>query len=367
MYMEPVRILIENTTMNLGGAESLIMNIYRKIDRSKLQFDFILHCKEKTAFEDEIQALGGRIYRLPAFKVVNILSYRKAFRNFFREHREYKVIHGHAMNTASIYLDEANKAGLHTIAHSHTTSNGKGPSAWIRDFFKRNLYRIAEYRFACSEEAGKWLFRDKASFKVIRNGIISENFIFNAQSRKKIREEFHIDSSATVIGNVGNLLASKNHSFLIDIFSCYLKKNSNSYLLIVGSGSLKEELEEKAARLGIQKNVIITGARRDVNQILNAMDYFVFPSVFEGLPVTLVEAQCNGLKCFISDTISDEVVLTDLVSKKSLDANAQAWADAIPDSPDCERKDMSEAIKKAGFDITETARQLQDFYLNLQK
>ena len=365
--MEPVRILIENTTMNLGGAESLIMNIYRKIDRTQLQFDFILHCKEKSAFEDEIQSLGGKIYRFPSFKIINILSYRRAFRKFFKENREYRVIHGHAMNTASIYLDEANKAGLHTIAHSHTTSNGKGPSAWIRDFFKRNLYKIAEYRFACSEEAGKWLFRDKASFKVIRNGIISEKYVFNNQSRKIIRDEFHINESATVIGNVGNLLASKNQAFLIDIFSHYLKKNSNSYLLIVGSGSLKEALEEKAGKLGIRQNVIITGARRDVNDLLNAMDFFVFPSIFEGLPVTLVEAQCNGLKCIISDNISDEVVLTDLVSKKSLEEGPEAWAENILSIPAYERKDMSDAIKNSGFDITETAKQLQEFYLGLNR
>lgn len=363
--MKPVRILIENTTMNLGGAESLIMNIYRKIDRDRLQFDFILHCKEKSAFEDEILSLGGIVYKFPVFKVFNIISYRRAFRNFFKAHRDYKVIHGHAMNTAAIYLDEANKAGLHTIAHSHNTSNGKGPSAWIRDYFRRNLYKIAEYRLACSEEAGKWLFRNKVSFKVIKNGINTDNYIFNSASRKIIRDEFHISDSTIVLGNVGNLITSKNHSFLLEVFSQFVKKNKDSILLLIGSGPLRKDLEEKAIKLGIRKQVILTGARRDVNELLNAMDYFVFPSLFEGLPVTLVEAQCNGLPCIISDIISDEVIITDLVSKLPLKSGPDAWSEAIYQTPVSERKNMSEAIRSAGYDISETAKELQEFYLNL--
>lgn len=364
--MEPIRILIDSTTMDRGGAETLIMNIYRCIDRLRVQFDFILHCDYKSAYEEEISSLGGRIFKLPKYRLYNGISFRKALRYFFRTHPEYRIIHCHAMNSAPVVLDEANRCGLHTIAHSHATTNGHGPQAWIRDFSRRNLYRIAEYRFACSEEAGKWLYREKASFSIVANGIDTEKYAFNPEERNQQRKSLNIKPETSVIGTVGRLSGEKNHLFLLDIFSVFHTKHPDSILLIVGDGPLFSQLQKKAINLGVEDSVIFTGSRPDVEKKLCAMDVFVLPSLYEAFPVTLVEAQCSGLPCVVSDFITKEVDITNLIKRVSLSGDSHHWTEIIEQNTDYKRKDNSVMIREKGFDIRTTAKRLQDFYLELQ-
>ena len=357
------RILICNTTMDRGGAETFIMNLYRAVDKSKIQFDFILNCNYESAYEKEILALGGKIYKLPVYKLFNHFSFKKKYRNFFKNHPQYNLIYGHNINSAAVYLKTASKEKLHTVSHCHCTTNGKGLNAKIRDFVRRNLYRIAEYRFACSEEAGKWAYREKAPFKVINNGIDCAKFAFNLQARNSIRNFYKIPENAFVLGHVGRLQEEKNHSFLLEVFTAFHKKKPDSYLMLVGSGNLEEQIKNKAKALGIEKQLIMTGVRTDVENCLSAMDAFVFPSLFEGLPLTLVEAQCSGLTCFVSDIITESVNLTNLFKKISLNESAEIWAEKIYASK--ERQGYPQAIKKAGFDIFDIAENLQSFLLKL--
>ena len=365
LRMEPVRVLINNTTMDRGGAETLIMNVYREIDRTKVQFDFLLHCDYKSAYENEITSLGGLIYKLPKYRLFNEVPFRNALKKFFCSHPQYHIIHCHLMNSASIVLDEANKCGLHTIAHSHATTNGSGPQAWIRDFLHRNLYRIAEYRFACSTDAGNWLFRGKAPFTIIRNGVDTSKFIYNPELGMMTRKDLSIEPKTIVLGNVGRLSKEKNHSFLLDIFSVFHEKHPDSVLVIVGTGPLLSRLQTKAKRLNLLENIIFTGSRPDVEKMLCTMDVFVFPSLFEGLPVTLIEAQCSGLPCVISDIITTEIDATELLTRISLSDGVETWVKHIEEALSIKRESHSEDIKNYGYDIKTTARELQDFYLNL--
>ena len=334
----PVRVLIVSTTMDRGGAETLIMNIFRALDRTKVMFDFILHCDHRSSYEDEIESLGGRIFRLPLFRVYNERSYRRAFRDFFKSHPEYRIIHSHINNSASIFLDEANKCGLHTIVHSHCTSNGTGPRAWIRDHYRKNLYRIAEYRLACSTEAGEWLFEGKAPFKVINNGINTSGFAFDAAERNAVRKELGVKEGTAIIGNV-----------------------------LIGEGPLQGALEAKIKALSLEDSVIMPGVRSDMDRVYCAMDVFLLPSLYEGLPVTLVEAQCSGLPCVITDNITDEVVFSDSIVKKALMDSPASWAQSVEKALSGGRYEGSALVRDNGFDIEKTARELQDFYLELSK
>ena len=359
------RILIVNTTMDRGGAETLIMNLYRSLDRNRLQFDFVLHCDYKSAYEDEIQSLGGKIYKLPPYRFFNESSFRKSFAEFFQNHPEYRIIHGHNINSASVYLDVANKFGLKTISHCHCSSNGSGPAAWIRDFKKRHLSEIAQYRFACSNEAGIWAYGKGSSFKVIKNGIITQRFLWDETKRKETRKALGIDENAIVLGNVGRLQKEKNQAFAIKVFKAFQSKCPNSKLVITGTGPLEKELKSLSQSMGLENSVIFTGVRSDVDSILCAMDVFLFPSIFEGLPLTLIEAQCTGLPCVVSDIITDEVDIANLIRKVPLSSSAEDWADIIEESLKIPRKAKDETVKESGFDIAQTASEMEQFYEGL--
>ena len=359
------RILIVNTTMDRGGAETLIMNLYRSLDRNRFQFDFVLHCNYKSAYEDEILSLGGRIYRLPSYKFFNEHSFRKAFAGFFKCHPEYRIIHGHNINSTPIYLDVANSFGLETISHCHCSSNGSGPGAWIRDFKRRNLSKIAKYRFACSNEAGIWAYGKNTPFKVIKNGIITQRFIWDEIKRAETRASFGIGKDTVVLGNVGRLQKEKNQACAIRVFQKYHAKNPDSKLVIVGTGPLEKELKSLSRSFGLDDSVIFTGVRSDVGELLCAMDVFLFPSIFEGLPLTLVEAQCTGLPCVVSDIITDEVDVAGLTRKVPLSSSAEEWIQAIEAGIAIPREGKAETIKASGFDIAQTAAEMELFYEGL--
>ncbi|MCR5761474.1 MAG: glycosyltransferase [Sphaerochaetaceae bacterium] len=365
---DPVRILMVSFNMDRCGAETFVMNFYRAIDRTKVQFDFLLHCSYKSDYEDEIESMGGRIYKIQPYKIYNKKAYDRELDEFFNKHPEYKIIHGHLYNRIE-YLAVAKKHGLITISHSHSTSNGKGPKAWLLTYLHRHINSVTDYRFACSEESGKWLYKEK-DYKVVRNAIDTNLFKYSTYERNKIRKEFNINKNTVVFGHVGRFLPVKQHSILLKIFSEYHKGNPDSKLLLVGDGPLFKETGKKTEALNINDSVIFAGSRPDVNSLLCAMDLFVFPSEHEGLPVTLVEAQSTGLPCVVPSHITEEVHVTDLMRKVE-GFDPKEWAEecqkALNDFSSYKREEALEAVKASGFDIQETAQELQNFYLEINK
>lgn len=368
--MEPIRVLQISYDMNLGGAETLIMNIYRNIDRTKVQFDFLLHCPDESAYDKEILSLGGRIHRLPRYMGYNKTCYDRDLRRFLSEHREYTIIHDHLMDSAAETLRVANKMGRITVAHSHASGMPFSAGELVRRWFRKDLWKTADYRFACSEDAGKWLYRGKAGFEILNNGIDTNAFRFRSETRTTVRKEFGIGESTMLIGTVGRLEPQKNQMRLLDIFSSILERNRDSRLILVGSGSLETEIKTRINNLGLSEKVILTGPRKDVNDLLSGFDVFALTSFSEGLGIVLVEAQASGLPCVFTDTIPSEVDLVpQLVRRVSLTDGNGLWVDRILERPDPEifREDCWKKVAAGGYDIRESARKLQDFYLNATK
>lgn len=358
----PLRILHVLAGMNRGGAESFVMNVYRNIDRKKVQFDFILFRKEECDFNQEIRDLRGEIYWIPRYNGKNHFIFKRAWNKFFKEHSDYKIIHGHVRSTASIYLKIANKNGLTTIAHSHNTSSGKGLDAIVKNVLQYPIKTIADHCFACSKSAGLWLFGENTNFHVLNNAIDTTKFIFNDNIRDGKREELGIKSKF-VIGHIGRFHIQKNHTFLIDVFKELHDKNEDAVLLLVGDGELRSSIEKKIKVLKLVDNVILTGVRSDIPELLQAMDVFVFPSLFEGLGIVVVEAQAAGLPCIIADTIPQEAHVTDLIENLSLNDSSAIWTNKILEQINHKRKDTYQEIVKCRYDIKEIVKWLEDFYL----
>lgn len=367
--MAQIRVLHMIGSLNMGGSQTMIMNLYRNIDRNKIQFDFILDHPDQLYFADEVKHLGGKIYFMPTFTGKNIVAVIKAWNSFFKKHKEYGILHSHVRSYASLYLPIAKKYGLKTIIHSHNTSSGSGFVSIVKKALQYPLRYQADYYFACSLLAGKWLFGEKvvkkSNFIVLNNAIDSDSFSFSESKRNAIRKELNIDTSCLVIGHVGRFHSQKNHVFLIDIFTEIQKKVQNSALVLVGNGELQGEIKNKVKKLGLTKKVIFAGVRNDIPDILSAIDAFVFPSVFEGLPVVVIEAQASGVKCFLSNTITQEVDITDNCLFLPID-NPMQWAEAITKA-NLIRKKTLDKISDAGYDIKRSSRNLEEFYFKIVK
>ena len=372
---EPIRVLNVVGLMSPGGIETLIMNIYRNIDRSKVQFDFLTHKGIDGTFDEEIKSLGGRIYKMPQIRVGNktyyfrFFEYISALKKFFREHPEYHVVHGHMTNTAAIYMPIAMKYGTVTccIAHSHLTQARPGLSGVVTDILHKPLPKIATDYFACSEMAAKWIFPEDAiqsgKVKVIKNGVDPKRFFYDEERRTAIRKELGLENKF-VIGNVARFKTEKNHTFQIDVFNEIHKHNPDSVLLLVGTGELEEEMKKKCKELGLENSVKFMGQRNDIPDMLLAMDVFFLPSLYEGLPVVAVEAQASGLPVITSTGVTKEVDITGNVTFLDLARGGAEWANAISKiGKEFKRQDMYQYIHDSGYDITETAKSLQEFYL----
>lgn len=357
-----IRILQVVTHMNRGGLETMLMNYYRQIDRAQVQFDFLTHREYPGDYGEEIGKMGGKIYHLP---LLNPFSkhYKTELSIFFDEHPEYQIIHVHQDCMSSVILKEAQKHGVKIrIAHSHCSSQEKNLKYILKMFYKHFIPQYATNLIACGEDAGRWMFCG-AEFEVLNNAIDAKKYVFNKNKREKLRESLEISADELVVGHVGRFSLPKNHCFLIDVFKNILDKK-DSKLILVGDGQLRSQIEEKVKILGIQDKVIFTGVRADVADLLQAMDVFVFPSNFEGLPVAMIEAQASGLPCLISDKVSIECKKTDLVQQIPLSAGTEVWAKAVISAEkSVERRDIYEIIKASGFDIEENAKRLQNFYL----
>lgn len=362
MKKQPKRILHCVVTMDIGGAETLIMNLYRNIDRNKVQFDFLTSLP--GAYDEEIEKLGGKIYRIPYYKKVGMSKYYHSLLNFF-EHNHYDIVHSHMDCMSSIVLKAAKKKKVSKrIAHSHNTNNsGNIIVRLYKNLLKLMINRVANVRLACSNEAGKWLFGKNKEYTVIKNGIEMSKFFYNEQLSKKHREKLNISEDAFVLGHVGRFDNVKNHKFIIEIFNEIRKIKENSYLLLIGDGSLRKTIEEKVVDYNLEDKTIFTGKILNAYEYYSVMDSFVFPSFYEGLPLTLIEAQTCGLKCFISDNITNEVMITNLIEKISLEKSAKQWAEIILESGKRESIDK-EKMLDTGFDITSNIDKIMKIYFN---
>ena len=364
----PVRVLQVLGGTSLGGAESRVMDSYRHLDRSRIQFDFCVHSQEEGFFDKEIESLGGHIYRVPRFQVVNWLAYRKAWKDLFREHPDYVAVHGHMTSTASIYLPIAKAAGVPlTIAHARSAGVDPGLKGAMTRFLRRNLGKKADVCLTCSRLAGEAVFGEKmvAAGRVttVPNAIDAREFAFSEKKRKQKRAELEIGEQEFVIGHVGRFGHMKNHAFLLDVFAEICRKVPDSRLLLVGEGGLMDSVREKVASLGLSDRVIFTGNQAQVADFYMAMDFFVFPSIFEGLPGSVIEAQAAGLRCLVSDSVTDEVLITPLAQAHSLSDKASVWAQNVLERRSYEREQMEQAIKEAGFDVSDQVKFLEKLYL----
>jgi len=357
------RILHVFASLDRGGAESRTMDIYRKIDKSKFQFDFVVNERQQEyAFEREIKSLGGRIFPLPKRK---FFACKKMWHELLTKHTEWQIIHIHHTSNAIAYIDTAKSLGRKTIVHSRTAGGDGSLKSYVKMLSRYPLRRKANYLFACSKEAAVWMFgKHSAKAHVIKNAIDISPFAYSSETRDFIRKKHDI-CDKLVIGHVGRFSPAKNHGFLIDIFAQIHKKFPNAVLLLVGDGSLKADIERRVNENNLEDFVIFTGVRTDVADLLQAMDLFLFPSLFEGLPGSVIEAQAAGLHCLISDTITNEVCITNLVKTLSLGLPPEKWADEALAFTTKNRRDNSQLIRDAGFDVGDVAQKLSEFYCNI--
>lgn len=362
--MEPIRVVQVMGKMVGGGVEAVVMNYYRHIDRSRVQFDFLVDADSTLVPSDEIESLGGRVFVSPPYQ--DVLTYQEELTSLFNQER-WAIVHSH-INTLSVFsLRAAKKAGISVrIAHSHATM-GKGEAT--RNVIKMALRPFANVyptvRVACSEYAGKWLFGKRASFTVIPNAVEINRFRFDPLVRSAVRRSWSVGEACCVVGNLGRMERTKNQSFLIEAFAHLHAEHNDSLLVIAGCGSLREALERKVDSLGLGDSVRFLGQTEDVGRLYQGMDVFALPSLYEGFGMALLEAQVSGLPCLVSDRVSSEVVLSDGCKLVALEEGADVWARAIWSqfAGGIRAVEIGKAFDP--FDIKQASENLGAFYLEL--
>lgn len=370
--MQPIRILQVFTVLNRGGAETMIMNYYRHIDRSKVQFDFLVHRSQPGAYEEEIKKLGGRIYRMPPLYPKYFNSYIKQIKAFLKEHTEYQVIHCHCSELGYFLYREAYKQKVPVIiCHAHSSRMLMDLKAPIRWYWKHGCRKYITHPFTCSKKAASWMYGHKMMDKAIQinNAIDTKAFTYEAKTAERLRKQLGLKDKM-VLGHVGTFNEPKNHKFLISTFASVKKELPNAMLMLVGQGDLEEKIRSEVQRLGLEKDVMFMGCRSDVNELLKVFDLFVFPSLFEGLPVTVIEAQASGLHCLISDQITTEVDMgVQLVDYLPI-TNEKVWIECIKtlakevEKLRSSRKSHISEIRAKGYDIHREAKKIETFYIN---
>ena len=352
-----------------GGVEAVVMNYYRNIDRNKVQFDFICDEDSKYIPREEIEKLGGKIILIPPYQ--KPFKYHKELKKVLKE-RNYKIVHSHisTMSFFSLWAAKSAKVPVR-IVHAHSTTNKQEKKKNLMKQVLRPFSKVFANRyFCCSELAGRWLFGNKTynqgKVYLLNNAIDVDKFKYNEKVRKAKRKELNIKDKDLVIGHIGRFVKQKNHEFLIDIFNEIHKQNKNTILLLAGDGPLKEEIQNKVKKIGLEKNVQFLGQRNDANELYQAMDAFVLPSLYEGLPVVGVEAQAAGLPCFLSTDMTKETKVLDSTQFISLTHDTKYWADKIlKEVKTFERKDSSREITDNNFNIKKEIRKIEKQYQQL--
>lgn len=363
-----IRVLHSVSYMHRAGVETFLMNYYRHIDRTVVQFDFLCNKELPGDYDKEILELGGRIFYRPGFDLLSEQNYVSFWEDFLKVHPEISIIHTH--NGAKQYypLQGAMKAGFPVrIAHAHGTGFVHDEKYDHRMALIKLLPQTASHYFGCSNMAGRFFFGDNCweqQGTLIRNAIPSAAFAWNPSTRQNIRTEYHIEG-CYVIGHVGRFQEQKNHLRLLEIFKEVHDNNHNARLLLIGNGKLKQAIISKTKELGISETVLLVGEQADMARWYQAMDVFVMPSLFEGLTLSGVEAQAAGLPCVFSDVVSRETKMTPPVEFVSLEDSNAHWAEIILKYSTFHRTDTSALIEKAGYNICIEAKRLQTIYLSL--
>lgn len=366
-----IRVLHMLHSMNRGGAETMLMNYYRNLDRTKVQFDFLLTYQGTSDYEEEILSLGGRVFHLTPLTLKTMKTYCKDIEVFLKTHPEYQIVHSHTSSKSAIPLRIAKKCGIPVrISHSHNMilENRFSAKEILRKVLKKPLRKVSTHNFACSKDAAIWLYGEdfwkNGKVRIMKNAIDLERFSFQKEKRQTLRKEYDLDD-AFVIGHVGRFDLPKNHDFLLEIFSEIKKQRENAVLMLVGDGARREEIERHAEQLGLAASVRFMGVREDVPDLLHMMDVFLFPSLSEGLGIVLIEAQTCGLPCFTSkDVVPKEAKISNLLTFISLEEHPEYWADCVLQT-DFSKERVSHVTEAAkhGYDIKKSARDMQNFYL----
>lgn len=361
----PLRVLQVLTGLDRGGMETMTMNFYRHIDRERVQFDFLLHRKKEGDYEEEARSLGANVFRIPR---QNPLSpgYWRALDDFFSEH-PYGVVHAQLDCLSALPLAVAKRHGVPVrIAHSHSSRQDHDIKYPMKMICKRFIRREATDLFACGVDAGRWMFGTD-EFKVVRNAIDVDAYAFNAERRERVRCELCIGEDVLVVGHVGRFTQAKNHAFILNVFAEILKLRPNAVLMLAGDGELRVEVERNAETLGISSNVIFLGVRSDVADLMQAMDVFLMPSRYEGLPFVLVEAQAAGLPCLISDSIPPDCDFKgSAIARISLSMKPASWTAILigMQRGGSARAKGAAVVRAGGFDVRAEARRLASIYIN---
>lgn len=363
-----IRVLQIGMTDNWGGIESYIMNYYRNIDKTKVQFDFVNIYNNELCFQNEIEQLGGKIYKVSSY-YKHPIKYIRELKNIIIDNN-YEIIHCNMNSAVFLYPLIAAKIAKAKviIAHSHNSSSDKGViKALLHNINKHFIPFFANKFFACSNKAGKWFYSSKIlksnDYYVIKNSINTNIFRFNDNIRKEKRAELKVADNTILIGHVGRFNKQKNHIFLIDVFNEYHRNNKNSKLLLVGIGPLKEKVESKVKELKLIDNVLFLEQRKDVNELMMAMDVFVLPSLYEGLPLVGVEAQAAGLPCIFSDSITDEIKISNNAQFVSLRDNIEKWSNILGKYTfKYNRSKEFKRVKAFGYDIEDSCCFLISLY-----
>lgn len=367
---EPIRILFLFTILNRGGSETMVMNYYRCIDRSKVQFDFVVHRESRGIYEDEIEQMGGHIYRMMPLRPWSIPQYKQQIRQFFDEHPDYRIIHGLCSELGYYIYREASRRKIPVIIAHAQNSKADIDLKWFwRTWYKIRMRPYLTHMFACSADAANWLFGRNSigSVTILPNAIDTKYFRFDLVKRTETRRILGINNDTLVIGHVGRFDKQKNHKLILKTFHYLHQINSKSVLLLVGkNGGLENQIKQLVTKLQLNDSVRFLGTSLNVVNELCAMDVFLFPSFMEGLGIALVEAQCTGLPCVVSDTIPKEAIMTDLITSLSVYHDSEeVWANAIirQTSFTRNRYDYAQQIEDAGYDVSQNALWLQNFYM----
>ena len=364
-----IRVLQIVPNMHAAGLETLIMNLYRNIDRTQIQFDFLTHYSGKYFYDDEIVSLGGHIYRLSFRDDNNLNKYLNDLDLFFKKHKYY-IVHSHMSSTAIFTLKAAQKYGVPVrILHSHNTSTEKTLKGKLKYMLLRHSARYANYYFACGEEAGRYLFGNKP-FVVIHNAIDLEKFRYAKLPEDDLINKLNLKNKF-IIGHVGRFNTQKNHKFLLEVFEKTIITIPESVLLLVGEGELEAEIKNLVIQKKLENSVFFLGVRSDTEKLYKLFDVFLLPSLFEGLPVVGIECQASGVKTIISHKITKEVQITNYISMLPIDEGVECWVNRIKEIKNVyniiNSEEEHQKLIDSGYDIRTEANALLEKYQRLIK
>lgn len=364
---QPIRVLHYIGSLDIGGSQTMVLNIYHNIDRSKVQFDFVVDKKNELFFKEEIESLGGRVFIFDkSFNGFNYALFTRQWKNFFKDHPEYKLLHCHVRSVASIVLRIAKKSGLRTICHSHNTSNGSGIKSVVKKFLQSRIK--SDYYFACSKEAAEWLYGHRIASSrncfVINNAIEVDKYRFSQNNRDEIRRKYAIDDDSFLVGHVGRFEKQKNHDFIFELIkNC---DDESIKFMLCGDGSLKLSFQNRIKMEGLSDRVFYVAGTDEINKYYSAFDYFILPSLYEGLGMVLIEAQYSGLNCLVSPNVPDEAKITN--NYKVTELSLSKWEEIIAYKKQNSVRNKVRLLPIAKkYDVEKTAKMLERLYMDFFK